>query len=108
MSGEVDLASTEFHAFHLQAQALFGACLEGQFDLAACTNHAMPGKCMTGGRSKKPGNRPVIQRVTSGRSNLTIGGDFAFRNGKNVLRKGFVAKSVARSGSVGCDAPQKF
>lgn len=86
-------------ALHAKAASLFSACLMWELHLTSGAQHSMPWQAIRRFCSQKARNSPVVLRIASGGSNLSIGADLSRRYGQDDAAECFVAQ-IVRLGAV--------
>ena len=96
----VDPLAAEGDSLHLQAEPLFRACLESQLDFATRANHALPRQAIGQLRAKKTRDGAMVERIPGRGRHLSVGRDFAFRDGLNDPTECLIAQLVRPRGAL--------
>src|ERR1700685_1243255 len=87
MQVEVYALTDEGHAFHPEAQPLLSRRTPRQFDFAARTEYALPGKLAWDHRFQKARDGPMIAGVSCGGGHLAVACPFPSGDGTDGLYK---------------------
>jgi len=90
----VDAFASKLHAFHGEAEALFGCSFSAELDLAADSDDALPREALEGSVAEQAGHGTVVERIACGGRHLAVGGDLAFGDGADDAAEGVVALLV--------------